>query len=104
MPKISRKSGEEYVDPTVRTTAFVAADEHVYRLDASLGSFNVYLPLASGIAGNDIVLYCEYDHANNVTVVPSGTETIAGSASLTLSQREAIMLTSNGVNDWIKLG
>jgi len=104
MPGIRHKGGDEPVDPTVRTTAFTGIYERVYRCDATGGAFDVHLPTASGQGGKDILIYAEHDAGNTITCVPSGVETIAGAANLALNARDAVILTSNNVDDWMKFG
>jgi len=103
MPIVRRRSGEEIVVPGVQTGEFTTTAERQYRLDATGGPFNVHLPTAAGRGGADIILYAEHDSGNDITVVPSGIETIIGAANITLSARETVLLSSNGVDDWMKL-
>ena len=103
MPRITRKTGEEFVDPTLRTTAFDAVPERIYRCDATGGSFEVQLPPAAGLGGLDICLYAEHDSGNAVIAKPDGADTVTGVASGVVNAREAAIFTSNNIDDWFKV-
>jgi len=104
MPSIGRRSGDEPVDPNVQLTTFQCRLERVYRCDPTSAGFDAHLPTASGVGGKDVLLYAEHDGGNDITIVPSGIETIAGQPNLVLTARQAVILTSNGVSDWMKFG
>ena len=103
MPNISRRH-DEPVEPDIQTTAFTATVEKVYRLDPTSANFDVHLPTASGVGGQDILLYVDYSGLNTVVVTPSGVETVNGVPGIILGTRESVILTSNGIDDWIGFG
>lgn len=103
MPSISRRH-DEPVAAGVQTSEFTAQVEKLYRLDPSGGTFTCHLPTASGVGGQDILLYVAYSGSNQVIVLPSGSEIINGGASLVLGSNNSVILTSNGIDEWIGFG
>ncbi len=94
MPHI-HYSGEESLQPTLTTSATLAS-ERLYVVDPSSGNINLILPLASGVPARDIEIFTNYTGSNTVTVLPSGTDTIAGQPSLVLPNNTLLRLSSIG--------
>lgn len=84
------------------SSSTTAGDQTFLLVDASGGAVTITLPTAAGIA--DRVYYIKKTDAssNNVTISPSGGQTIDGSSSFALKiSYEAVMVVSDGSN-WFK--
>lgn len=98
-----------WVDSRVKLankTAAYTVESLVYyvRADATSAGFTVTLPAASSHAGRQI-LVCKIDSSGNaVTVAAAGSDTIQGSATISLAaQWNKALLISNGNNGWERL-
>lgn len=86
---------------TVTTTYTVTGDVFYVRADASGGSFTITLPPALGEAGRQIVIKRISSGAGTVTIDTTGSDTIDGASSVTLSsQYDVDHFISNGNNGW----
>jgi hypothetical protein len=65
------------------------------------GAFNLTLPASSLNTGRRYIVFNK--GAGTVTVLPNGSDTINGAASLALAQYESSMLTSDGLGMWSSL-
>jgi hypothetical protein len=65
------------------------------------GAFNITLPASSLNTGRRYVIFNK--GAGAVTILPAGSDTIKGAASLVLAQYETVMLTSDGLGMWSSL-
>lgn len=87
-------------------TASETADSLVFyiRVDATSGALTETIPLAVNYPGRQILI-CKVDSSGNaVTVQCSGSDTIQGSASVSLAaQWNKALLISNGNNGWERL-
>lgn len=68
----------------------------------SAGVFNITLPASSLNTGRGYRIFNK--GAGAVTILPNGSDTIAGSASLVLAQYESCTLYSDGVGMWAVFG
>lgn len=87
------------------TTTYTVADNVFYvRADATAGAFTVTLPAASSNEGRMLAV-CKIDAGGNaVTVAASGSDTIQGSATISLAaQWNKALIISNGNNGWERL-
>lgn len=67
--------------------------------DATIGSINITLPLASSAIFKTVSVTKKDISANTVTILPSGTDTIIGSSSqILLYDSECLELVSDGTN------
>lgn len=90
---------------TTQTTSYTIQNNIFYvRADATSGAMTVTLPLATSSEGRQ-VLICKVDaSANAVTVDGNGSETIQGSASISLaSQWDKALLICNGNDGWERI-
>ena len=90
---------------TTQTTNYTIPENIFYvRADATLAIMTVTIPPALGRDGRK-VLVCKVDSSGNaVTVAATGTDTIQGSASISLAaQWNKALLISNGNNGWERL-
>lgn len=78
---------------TLSTEQFVEAN--------SGGAFNLTLPASSLNTGRRYIIFNK--GAGVATVLPAGTDTIEGAASLALAQYATVMLTSDGLGMWSAL-
>ena len=88
------------------TTISYTIEANVYyvRADASSGAITITLPPALNIAGRQIFIKKIDSGVNAVTVATSGSDTIEGSASISLATQWAKQgLISNGNNGWEKI-
>lgn len=99
MPHITKRPDESVLGPL--TTSFTAEAENIYIVDPTSGTISVHLPTASGIGGLDIGLYVKYNGSNEVYVIPSGGETLSGGSGISLTQKQSVFLTSDGIDNWI---
>jgi hypothetical protein len=92
--------------PIVTKTAdyTVTASDYAILGDASSGAITITLPTAVGIAGRVYVVKKIDNSSNVVTVAASGSETIDGATTYTLSsQWKYVTIISNGSN-WLVIG
>lgn len=80
-------------DVTLSTEQFVEAN--------AAGIFNITLPASSLNTGRSYRIFNK--GAGTVTILPNGTDTIAGGASITVAQYATVQLTSDGLGMWSKL-
>jgi len=69
-----------------------------YVVANSAGTFNITLPASSLNTGKSYQIFNK--GAGAVTILPNGSDTIAGSASLVLDQYESAILRSDGIGMW----
>jgi len=75
--------------------------DSIIAADASGGAFTITLPTASGIAGRQYTIKKVDPTGNAVTVAATGTETIDGASTYSLSaQYDAVTIVSDGTN-WL---
>lgn len=90
---------------TTQTSSYTVPENIFYvRADATSATMTVTIPPAVGRDGRKI-LVCKVDSSGNaVTVAATGTDTIQGSASISLAaQWNKALLISNGNNGWERL-
>lgn len=94
-------------DPTgpvllINSGPHVVGTEQAVFVDATAGPITVTVPLVSSRLGNDVLVQKVDATANAITVLRSGSDTIAGSATQTLSlQGDALRLSADGTtSDW----
>jgi len=87
-----------------KTAAYTATkSDGLILCDATAAAFTVTLPSAANIEGKALELVKIDSGANAVTVDGNGSETISGSANVSLaSQWDVTVVRSDGTN-WIKL-
>lgn len=76
-------------------------DEDQFVEANSGGAFNITLPASSLNTGRRYIIFNK--GAGTVTILPDGSDTIKGGASLALAQYETVMLTSDGLGMWSSL-
>lgn len=64
----------------------------------SAGAFDISLPASSLNTGRGYRIFNK--GAGSVTILPNGSDTIAGNASLVLAQYESVTLYSDGLGMW----
>lgn len=80
----------------------LSAASQIVRANPTGGGFSVTLPAAASFAGQTIFVKNVSDSLNVVTVLPSGADTVDGSASVPLNgERFSVGFTSDGVSDWM---
>ena len=80
----------------VTGTYLVTADD--YLIESTSGTFTINLPTAVGIKGKLYVI--KNSGSGTITIDPNSSETIDGSSTQTLTEKEALSIQSNGTN-WI---
>lgn len=86
---------------TVTAAYTVPANIFFVRADVTAGGFSVTLPLAVGKDGRQISVMKIDASGNTLTVIPTGSDTINASASVTTTTRFAKWIfISNGNNAW----
>lgn len=81
-------------DQTLSTEQFVEAN--------SGGAFNLTLPASSLNTGRAYRIFNK--GAGTVTILPNGSDSIEGSASLALAQYDAVIVQSDGLGMWAVFG
>jgi len=96
---ITSTGGIIFPQKTINSTYTAQTED--FMIDASGGTFTIYLPTAVGVQGK------LYNIKNNgggaVTVQPFGSETIDDKPFVILGETNALQLVSNG-SDWVALG
>lgn len=77
-------------------------DEDQVVIANSGGTFNIALPASSLNTGRAYRIFNK--GAGDVTILPNGSDTIAGSASLVLAQYESAVVQSDGLGMWATFG
>jgi len=96
---ITSTGGIIFPQKTINSTYTAQTED--YSIDASGGTFTIYLPTAVGVQGK---LYnIKNDGGGAVTVQPFGSETIDDKPFVILGETNALQLVSNGTN-WVALG
>lgn len=88
----------------VQVADFNAQVSTIYPCNPGAGNINATLPAGSGAVGAQITPIEIYNNTNNVgtvTVLPSGTDTVAGLASLVLQAQQSVRLIWDGVSNWM---
>jgi hypothetical protein len=98
---LSSVGGGGFSVTTIKTANYTAVDRDYVRTDPASGTFNVTLPLAANNVNGIIKVKHVSDSGNNVSVIPSGSDTIDDLSSHIVSAREEFSFTSNGVDDWM---
>lgn len=90
---------------TTQTTTYTVPDNVFHtRADATSGAFTVTIPSALTTAGRQILITKIDASANAITVAAAGTDTIQGSATISLAaQWNKALLISNGNNGWERI-
>lgn len=65
----------------------------------SAGTFNITLPASSLNTGRGYRIFNK--GAGAVTILPNGSDTIAGSGSLVLAQYDSVIISSDGIGMWL---
>jgi len=85
---------------TITSDYSVNINDHTLLCDATAASFTLYLPTAVGISGAEYLIKKIDLSSNTITIQPAGTETIQGSASVTLSQQDEVIDIKSDGTDW----
>lgn len=81
----------------------ITLDEDYQLVEAnSGGAFNITLPASSLNTGRGYRIYNK--GAGTVTILPNGSDTVGGSASIALAQYESVILNADGLGDWAAFG
>lgn len=84
-----------------QTASFTASQSYFYPVDATSGSITVTLPLASTMLGKQYMIKKMDASANTVVVVRTGSDTIDGATSVTLTnQYNSLTVISDGISKW----
>ncbi len=83
--------------PTVYSTTQTLVAEQFVEANSG-GAFDLNLPASSLNSGRGFRIFNK--GAANVTILPNGSDTIAGAASLVLAQYDAAYLLSDGLGMW----
>jgi hypothetical protein len=92
-----------------KTSSFTAtasiSERYLYPCDATSAAINVTLPLAATAANGAVVVIKKVDSsANAVNIIISGSDTIDGAASVSLSNKDdSYTLVSDGVDSWFSV-
>ena len=88
----------------VQVANFNAAVSTIYPCNPGAGNINATLPTGSGVVGGQITPIEIYNNTNDVgtvTILPTGTDTVAGLASLVLQPQQSVRLVWDGVSNWM---
>ncbi len=88
----------------VQVANFTAQVSTIYPCNPGAGNINATLPAGAGVVGAQITPIEIYNNSTNVgtvTVLPSGTDTIAGLARLILQPQQSVRLIWDGVSNWM---
>jgi hypothetical protein len=100
LPTSVLQSGGSFAAPFATTAIGVTLDVTHFHMDAT-AAVTVTLPAANGCAGRIYSVAHNIAAGGNVTISPTGADTVSGAASLVLLARyDAVLLQSDGVSDW----
>ena len=82
---------------TITATASALVTDYTILCDATSGAITVNLPAVATVSGQIIIIKKINNTANNITIDPSGAETIDTAATLVISTfNQSVMIQSNG--------
>lgn len=85
----------------VTADVIASRDDDIIFVNSSISAVNVYMPLASGIGGKQMKIKWT-DGDNVINIFPSGSETIDGQSSMTMTHKyQSTTLSSNNANWFI---
>ena len=84
-----------------KTSSFTASKSNHYSVNASAGAITATLPSASTTAAGEVIRFKLVDATNDLTLSPSGADTIDGASNRLLGNpQESLTLVCNGTNGW----
>jgi hypothetical protein len=86
----------------IKTSAYVAAINETVRVDPAGGAFDVTLPTATGVAGEEITIKHVSSSPFYVTVLTTGGQTIDSLSSVDVGSFESHVFESDGTN-WMEI-
>lgn len=102
-------AGITVASQTIQTAGFIPtvsiSVKNLYPCDATGSTFNITLPSAASAANGSTVFIKKIDaSANAVVILPLGSDTLDGTASLSLANKNDIYgLVSDGVSKWYSI-
>lgn len=96
---------ESFQFDEVSTDLVISPSDNFVVLDVDTSAArSITLPAASAVAVGRVYIICDQDgdsEANNITILPDGSDTILGEASYIVdSNYAAVMLIGNGLDGW----
>lgn len=89
----------------ITTSTSITQQNKVVLANSSGGAFNVTLPLAASSVGfATSIANIGLGSGNNITILPSGSDTIQGDASTVLEPGQSVSLASDGSGNYWQLG
>jgi len=93
------------VSAVATTNVAPVSAQQIVRVNPTGGSFSVTLPSAASFTGQAIYVKNVSTSENLITVLPTGGDTVDGTASVTLNgERFFCGFASDGVSDWMIIG
>lgn len=90
------------INNTTSTTYSIDPTNYFLTVDATSNNITVDLPGATSVRGRQFIIKRKDNTGNTVTIDPTGTETIDGSATYSLSsQYQSVTLFSDGTEWWV---
>lgn len=87
---------------SARTSDFTAVGDTLHRVNPTGGAVVVTLPAITDNLGKTVIVKNQSDSSNQISLLPDGSDTIEGLASLAFTiTRASIVLRNDAVGDWM---